>query len=381
MKINKVLLLGFVMFFSVLMPKALGADTIKIGANLDLTGSNAIFDQFAIDGAKLAIKEFNENGGFQGRKAELIVENNRGQISETTFAARRLVNAGAIGMITPTSPVNALAAATVSEEMKVSLISTFSTDSYISSTEKGSKPYSFQLAFSEKAQGEAMARFIYKSLGKRSAGIFIEENSNFTKAVEESFQKEFKKLGGSIVLVRIYKKGQTDFVADMQSMRSAGAEAIYAPGFAKEAGRIIRQARKTDWEVPIIGSDRWNPMELRPIAGYAALTNVYYVTEYDPDVSKGKAAIFKASYQKEYSKIPQLSAALAYDATGMILEAMKRAGSSEPAKVRAELEKTSQFRGATGVIEFRDGSHGATRSLIIMEMVLGREKFKQEFIP
>ena len=102
MKINKVLLLGFVMFFSVLMPKALGADTIKIGANLDLTGSNAIFDQFAIDGAKLAIKEFNENGGFQGRKAELIVENNRGQISETTFAARRLVNAGAIGMISPT---------------------------------------------------------------------------------------------------------------------------------------------------------------------------------------------------------------------------------------------------------------------------------------
>ena len=71
MKINKMLLLGLIMLFSAVTPKALAADTIKIGANLEMTGGSASFGASATNAAKLAINEYNAKGGFKGKKLEL----------------------------------------------------------------------------------------------------------------------------------------------------------------------------------------------------------------------------------------------------------------------------------------------------------------------
>lgn len=372
--------LGVLLFILVMTTPAFvfADEAIKIGANLDTTGSNADFDEHAANGARLAIAEFNAKGGLGGRKVELIIENNRSQIAETTFAAERLADKGVVAMITPALPVNALAAATVSEKRKIPLVSTFSASSYVIENERGVRPYVFQIAFTTEYQGRAMGDFARKNLQTRSAGILIEEGSEFSEAIASSFKAEFEKNSGKVIKIYRYKSGQKDFDAILSELKVNGVDVLFAPGLSQDAARIIRLARRMGWEVPVVGSDRWNPMEMRPVAGYSALYNVYYCTEYDGDSPRGKALQFKNNYFKTYGKNPQLSAALSYDGTHMILAALSRAGEANSEKIQQEIGRTKNLLGATGSIEFHEGSHNVIRSIIIMEIELGREKFKEE---
>src|SRR5262249_17837627 len=144
-------------------------------------------------------------------------------------------------------------------------------------------------------------------------------------------------------------EGDTDFSAQLTSIRSKNPEAIFIPGYYQEVGLIARQARKLGITVPLMGGDGWDSPKLTEIGG-EAINGSYYSNHfcvYDPSPAIQK---FVSEYKSRYGAFPDALAGLGYDAAGVLIDAIKRANSTEPSKIRDAIAETKDFPGISGKI-------------------------------
>ena len=337
---------------------------IKIGYFGDLTGPTFNFGQSAINGVLMVADEVNQAGGINGRRIDVVIEDDRGSPEEAARKTAKLIDQDkVIAIIAGGTSGNSRAAAPKAQSSHVPLISPSSTDPAVTQT----GDYIFRACFVDTFQGEVMASFAANTLKAQKAAILFDFNSPYGRGLTDYFELSFAKLGGRIVSKQSYTQGDADFKGQLSSIRAAEPDVIYIPGYYGDVALIAKQARMIGLTQPLLGADGWDAPELWQLGG-DALNGSYISTHYSVDDPSPAIQKFVQAYKQRYGNLlPDAHAALAYDASRLLVDAITRAGSTDGAKIREALAQTKNFTGVTGIINI-DADRNAVKPAVILKL-------------
>jgi branched-chain amino acid transport system substrate-binding protein len=355
--------------------------TIKIGANLELSGGVASYGQSAKEGIELAIQEINKKG-IDGKKLELVIADNKSDAAEATSGALKLATQDKVSaMIGAATSTNTLAQVQIAQDNKIPLITPTATNATITYKDGKLNDFVFRTCFIDPFQGTVAANFATNDLKVKSAAVLIDNSSDYSKGLAASFKKSFKANGGKIVAEEAYVAKDTDFHATLTRIKAANPDYVFLPGFYEEVGLIVKQAREIGLNVPIMGGDGWDSPKLVDIAGAASLQNTYITNHYSSGDSDKKVQDFVSAFKAKYNgKSPDAFGALGYDTVYFLADAIKRAGSSDPQKIQKALEATDGLQLVSGKVKL-DKHHDPIKAAVILEYVNGQQQYKTKVNP
>lgn len=359
------------------------ADTIKVGANLEMTGGSASYGISSKNAIELAFKEINEKGGINGKQLELVVADNKSEAAEATNAMQKLVSQdNVVAVIGPNLSSSVIAASAINNSAKVLDIAPMATNPYVTVDQASgkTKDFNYRTCFIDPFQGTVMAKFATAELGVGNAAVLIDNSSDYAKGLAQFFKENFVKEGGAVTAEESYLQKDTDFKATLTKIKATNPEFLYVPGYYQEVGLIVKQARELGMNMPIAGGDGWDSAKMPEIAGAAALNNTYFSSLYSPEDSSDINKNFVAAYEKAYGQKPDVFAALSYDSALLVAEAIKNAGSTEPAKISEAMAKINGFSGVSGSVTF-DDKHNPVKSAVILEYKDGAQSLKTKINP
>lgn len=355
---------------------------IRIGGDFEMTGGVASFGQSAVNGAKLAFKQVNASGGVLGKQINFIVADNKSEPSESANAVTKLVTQDKVSaIIGAVASSNTLAAAQIATDNKVPMLTPTSTNPKVTVDDNGKvKDYMFRSCFIDPFQGTVMANFAAKTLKAKTAVIYIDNSSDYSKGLAQFFEENFVKNGGQILAKEAFLQKDQDFKATLTKIKGYNADVIYVPGYYEEVGKIVKQARELGITGPMLGGDGWDSPKLVEIAGKDVLNNTFFSNHYSPEDQDQSVVKFVQDYKAEYNQNPDALAALGYDAAMMLVNAIKEAGSADPIKIKDALAATKNLKLVTGQVSL-DASHNPVKSAVIIEMKDGKQVFKEKINP
>jgi branched-chain amino acid transport system substrate-binding protein len=345
------------------------ADTnvIKVGEVGSMTGTEATFGTSSDRGIQLAVKEVNGGGGIQGKQVQVIALDDEGKPEEAATAATRLISSEhVIALLGEVASTRSLFMAPKAQAAKVPMVSPSSTNEKVTAV----GDYIFRACFIDPFQGYVMAKFTTETLKLKKAAILRDVRNDYSVGLAKVFNDNFTKMGGQIVDNESYSSGDVDFKAQLTNIKGAGPQALYVPGYYTDVGLIARQAREVGLTVPLLGGDGWDSEKLYEIGG-AALEGSYFSNHYSVDDPSPRIQEFVVKFKKEYGgQVPDSLAAQAYDAAGMLFDAMKRAKDLTGPSIREALAQTKNYRGVTGDITM-DDKRNATKPAVVLRIAKG----------
>jgi len=356
-----------------------GKGDIKIGMVYELTGSTASYGTSAANGAKLAFKEINANGGVLGKQLQIITADNKGEPSESANAMTKVITQDRVVAVTGfTVSSCGIAASVVAEDNKIPFVAAATVNPKVTVDERTGKvkDYTFRACFIDSFQGTVGANFALTSLKARTAAILIDNSSDYSKGLSRVFKDVFTGKGGQIVAEQAYLQKDQDFKSTLTAIKAQNPELLYIPGYYEDVGKIIKQARELGITVPILGGDAWDSPKLAELGGAQALNNTYFTNFYSVEDKNPVSNSFIEAYKKEYGQLPDSMAAMGYDAANLLIDAIKRANSTESAKIRQALSTTKNFKSVSGDMAL-NSTHDAVRGVVIMEMKDGKQVYKE----
>lgn len=356
------------------------SNSIKIGANLELTGTVSQYANETLNGMRLAVKEANDGGGVLNRRLELVTADNGSEVSGAANVMTALITEEKVAAVLgPVSNANMRAAAAMAEEYGMPIISSSATNPAITAENGQVKKYVFRSAFTDPYQGKMMSKFAAGKLGARTAAMMVDKTSDYSKYIAAIFKMTFIADGGTIVAEEGYLHKDQDFSEQLARIQQTGADVVFIPGYVDEAGPLIRQARDMEITVPLLGTDAWDSARLVEYAGVEALNNTFFSNHYSPQIQSAVNQRFVAAYKKEYNSEPDVFSALGYEAAAILIAAIKSAHSTEPDKIRYALERT-RLEGVTGPIYF-NRYHNPIKSMAVIEMINGEQVLLERIDP
>src|SRR6185295_11987545 len=350
---------------------------IKVGYYGDLSGRTSSFGQSTKNGAQMAADEINQAGGIDGRKIEIVVEDDQGEPNKAATVVTKLINQDkVVALIGEVASSNSLAAAPKAQEAKVPMISPSSTNQAV--TQVGD--YISRVCFIDPFQGEVMAKFAANNLKAKRAAILFDSNSDYSKGLVQFFKAAFAKLGGEIVTEKAYAQRDRDFTGQLTAIRDLNPDVIYVPGYYQEVGVIAKQTKQLGIKAPMLGGDGWDSPQLWDLGGEALngsfISNHYSVDDPSP-VIQDFVGRFKA---KNNGTAPDALAALAYDAMMVLADSIKRAGGTECVALRNAIAQTANFKGITGVISL-NADRNAIKPAVVLELRDKKFVYKETIAP
>ncbi|HEV2864255.1 MAG TPA: ABC transporter substrate-binding protein [Pyrinomonadaceae bacterium] len=350
---------------------------IKVGIYGDLSGQTSSFGQSTKNGVLMAIDEINAAGGIGGRKVEYVIEDDQGQPQQASTVVTKLINQNKVhAILGEVASSNSLAAAPRAQEAKIPMITPSSTNPKV--TQVGD--YIFRVCFTDDFQGAVGAKFAANTLKAKTAAILGDFQSDYSKGMSQFFEEEFTRLGGRVIQKQTYTQTDSDFKGQLTSIRSAAPDVIFVPGYYGQVGVIAKQAKELGITAPLLGGDGWDAPQLWDLGG-AALNGSYMVNHYSIDDPSPAVQKFVAAYKAKYSgTAPDAIAALAYDAMNVLADAIKRAGTTDPAKLRDALASTQNFAGVTGSINI-NAQRDAVKPAVVFELRDKKLVYKETIQP
>ncbi len=375
MKLTPALLTAVTLFFA---SCAKPTSSIKVGEYASLTGKEATFGQSSHKGIVMALEELNAAGGVLGQKLELVSEDNQTKPGESATVAKKLITRDkVVALLGEVSSGRSLEAAPIAQSSKVPMIAPAATNPKV--TEVGD--YIFRVCFIDPFQGTVMAKFAQDDLKAKKVAIISSVSNAYSVGLAKFFRETFTANGGAVAVEQKYSEGDKDFRAQLTAVKAAGVEAVFVPGYYTESALIVRQARDLGITVPFIGGDGWVSDQLLEIGG-EALNGCYYSTHFSPEDSSGAVQAFVKKFKARWPKdgMPDAFAALGYDAAYVLVDAIKRAGSTEGPKLRDALAATKNFAGASGSTTI-DKDRNATKGATIIAIKGGKLQFAKTVAP
>jgi len=323
------------------------SDVIKIGVFEPLTGANGAGGADEYDGIKLANKLFPE---VLGKKVQLVVVDNKSDKVEAANAATVLAQKEKVNAVLGSWGSSlSMAGGPIFAEAKIPAVAVSATNPAVT---KGNDYY-FRVCFLDPFQGTVGAAYAFNELKAKKVAIIREVSNDYSVGLAKFFVDHFVKLSGdekSIVATADYNTGDQDFSAQLTNIKQFEPDVIFAPGNYTESALIIKQARDLGITAKFIGGDTWDINAFLEVGGPAvegAIVSTFFAN--DVPINKTSEAFLK-SFRDEYKKEPPAVAALGYDAYLVVLDAIKRANSADPQKIREALTQTKDFEGSAGSI-------------------------------
>jgi branched-chain amino acid transport system substrate-binding protein len=347
-----------------------GGDVILLGQVGALTGGQATFGISTRNGIELALKEANAAGGVKGKKLAIRVYDNQSKPEEAAQAATRLITQDRVVLILgDVASSNSLAMAEKAQAAGVPMITPSSTNTTV--TEKGD--YIFRVCFIDPFQGYVMAKFAREDLKLNKVAVLQDNKSAYSIDLSNVFTRKFTEMGGKVATTESYSQGDTDYRAQLTSIRKTQPDGIYVPGYYSEVGIIARQAREVGLKVPLMGGDGWDSEKLFELGG-SAIQGSYFSNHYSPDNPDPRVQKFIADYKAAYGGVPDALAALGYDAARVAIESLKRARDLSGPAVRDAIAQTKDFPGVAGTITL-DDKRNAVKSAVVLKVGDGKTQY------
>ena len=348
------------------------AAPIRIGHFASLTGDTATFGRSTDNGIRMQIDEVNGRGGVLGRPLELVTEDDRSVTEEARTAAQKLLQRDqVVALLGEVASSRSLAAAPEAQRARVPMISPASTNPRV--TEVGD--YVFRACFIDPFQGAVMAKFAGETLGAKRVAILFDFKQDYSVGLADFFRKTFQSMGGEIVADERYTSGDIEFRAQLTKIRATHPDAIFVPGYYTEAGLIAKQARELGITAPLLGGDGWDSTRTLEIGG-AAVEGNFFSNHYAADSDSPLVQAFVKKYRAKYGEVPDAMAVLGYDAAGILVDALGRAGTTEGPKLRDAIAATKDYAGVSGTITM-DAQRNARKDAVVIEIKDGGFRYKQ----
>jgi branched-chain amino acid transport system substrate-binding protein len=351
-------------------------DVVKIGYNIELTGDIPKVGEGSKYAAELLKEEINGKGGLQvGDKKyplEFIYQDNEAKAESATAAALKLITRDKVlAIIGPQASKQAVPAGEVCNANKTPMISPWSTNP---NTTKG-RPWVFRACFLDPFQGPVVAKFATEELGAKKAAVLYDIASDYPKGLAEFFKEAFERIHGpgSVVAFESFTTKDRDFSAQLTKIVKSDADILFTPQYYDEVPLIVKQAHQLGWKKPIMGSDSWGSAELMNLCGPDCIGS-FFSTHYAAAGATGATKEFIDRYKAKYNYVPDDVAALTWDATRMLLQAVQNAGKltgnleANRKAIRDALAKMTGFDGITGKMTFTEGSGDPAKCAVIVKI-------------
>ena len=345
-------------------------ETIKIGGMAPLTGALAIYGVTTTNGAELAVKEINENGGVLGKKIEYVMLDTKGDSTEAVMAYNKLVDEKVAGIIGEVTSKPTLAVAEVAVQDNMPLITP--TGTQVDITEVG--PNIFRVCFTNPYQGKVLAITSKERLGANTVAVMLNNSSDYSDGIAKAFIEESEKLGMKVMGVEGYADGDKDFRPQLTKLAAMNPDAILIPEYYEQAALIATQAREVGVKSIFVGSDGWDGIaKTLDQSAYAAIENSHFTNHFSMEDQSEKIQDFLKDYREAYKEDPSAFSALGYDAVYMMKSAIEKAGSTDKQKIVDAL-KGIEYDGVTGYLTF-DDHNNPIKAVTVLKIENGKYVF------
>ncbi len=344
------------------------SDTIRVGVFLPMTGGVAAYGQEEWEGIQVAHQM---QPTVLGRKVELFLVDEKSDRIEAANAVSRLIqNNKAVAILGSATSSNTMAGSAVAEKAKIPMISPTATDPRVVQNKK----FMFRVCFTDSFQGEVAAKYVYNNLKARRAAMLIDQAQDYSVDLGKIFEKSFTKLGGKVVITTYCRSGDQDFSAQLASIKKAKADVLYLPNYYTEDALICRQAAETGLKIKIMSADGAQNDVLLKVGG-KAVEGFALTGHFDKEGATTKLArAFLKTFKEKYKKDSPAFSALGADSYFLLIDAIKRANSTDGQKVRDQLARTKKFQAVSGIINIgQDGN--AVKSAVILQVKDGRFQY------
>jgi len=340
------------------------AQVLKVGFNIELTGDIPKVGESSKFAAEMLKEKTNAAGGIKVGdktfKVDFVYEDNEAKAESATSAALKLITQDqVVAVIGPNASKQAIPAGEVCNANKTPMVSPWSTNP--KTTEN--RPYVFRACFLDPFQGPVAAKFVTEEFKAKKAAVLYDIASDYPKGLAEYFKKAFEEIhgAGSVVAFETFTTKDKDFSAQLTKIVASGADVLFTPQFYDEVPLIVKQAQELGFKQPIMGSASWGSAELMSLCGDAC-KGYFFSTHYAAAGAKGATKEFIDQYKAKYGYVPDDVAALTWDATRLLLQAVQNTGGlsgnleKDREAGREQLAKITDFDGITGKMTFK--SHG-----------------------
>jgi branched-chain amino acid transport system substrate-binding protein len=320
-------------------------NTIKIGLAAVQSGSDAAIGATMLNGAQIAVDEWNAKGGVLGKKIETISLDDEGKPDKAVNVAQTLVDDGVVGVIGHLNSGCTIPASRVYNDGKVIQITPGSTNPQY--TEQGF-PYAFRVCGRDDRQGAVAGTFLHDYLRLNKIAI-LHNKTAYGQGLATEVQKTFEAKGGTVTMFQGIGEDDRDFRANLSVVKGSGAEGFFWGGMYGQGGPLFVQMRQDGQTIPFVsGEGCFDHTFIDTIGKDAA--NVYL--SFGPDYHALPAAQpFLAAYAKKYNAPEGAYSVYGYVAANILLEAITQAQSTDADKV-ATIMKGQPFDTILGKIEF-----------------------------
>lgn len=353
---------------------------------MPLTGPQAGFGESIRKGVEMAVQEINSGGGVKGKMLHPTILDDEGDPDRARDQVQRLIEDVRVSVVIGGAlSAGSLAAAPLCQEHGVPMVSPSSTNPAV--TEVGE--FITRVCYVDSFQGTAMATFAYASLGVKKVAIMSKRGDDYSEGLAEYFARTFEELGGRVVAEASFSRESAILSENLADLSAAGPDAVFLPLYYQDVAMAARKMADRRFSPVLLGGDGWDSPELLQMAG-DAVEGGYFTTHYSPEDRRVKVKGFVRSYREKYDAPPDALAALGYDATHLVADALLRLSKETPDAFEAlawsgkgpggeaELKEgrnslknviteTAEFDGVTGEITI-GGSRNALKPASVLQI-------------
>src|SRR5262245_7477264 len=322
--------------FFALAPFAAAQEPVRIGVVQPLTGPVAYDGNIYVNTVKMLVEDMNAKGGVLGRPIELVVEDGACNPAQSVNAAEKLVvRDKVVVLLGAFCSTSTAAMMEVSKKYRIPHVTGISTAAQL--TEQGN-PYFFRAVATTPMLADAFGGELPAAVkGKRFAFLVI--NDDWGRTMVSAYPKPIQRAGGEIVATEYFLPSELQFLSHITKVKASNPDAIILAANTQHAVALSKQIRELGITAPLIGEGSWTSDSYLKLAGPAS-EGVYGLVEYVYTIQNPINDAFVKAFRARLKDNPTKFAGAAHNVIHIVVDAVKRAGSTEPEKIREALEKT-----------------------------------------
>ena len=389
MKNLKIFTLLFIAVFLLGACGPAAPETIKIGINAPITGDIPKVGEGSKFAAEMWLADINSAGGLDvgGKKynVELVIEDNESKAESATKVNTKMITQDEVLVIVgPQSSKQAVPAGEVANNYSTPMVSPWSTNPNTTLD----RPWVFRGCFLDPFQGPVVANFVTEEFGFTKAAVLYDVASDYPKGLAENFKSAWEELNGagSVVAYESFTTKDTDFSAQLTTIKDSDAEFFFTPQYYNEVALIVQQAHELGWDAPIVGSDSWGSAETVELCGEDCY-GLFFSTHYAAAGATGATKEFIDRYEADHGYVPDDVGALTWDTLHLVQQAIEDCGeitgdiATDRQCVRDALANIKDFSGITGNMTFTEEGDPIKCAVIVRISETGDYEFYKSACP
>jgi branched-chain amino acid transport system substrate-binding protein len=309
---------------------------------------------------QLLEKQINESGGVLGRPLKMVILDDQSNAKEAVTAANRLLQQDkAVAIIAASASATTLAVKPITAKAGIPQIAMAASNAI---TDDAPNEWIWRVAPKDDLAVNRALEFIAETLSVKKVAVLYDENAFGSSGLAE-IEASGPGLGLEIVAKESYKTDETDLTAQLTKLKGSAAEVLVVWGTNPGPAVAAKNMKQLAWDIPYVGSHGIANLKFVELAGESAegvafpTTKILFPESISDPRQKALIETFIADYSSVHGEAPNHFAAHGWDAVMILVEAIEKAGSTEPAALRDALNGMSDFAGADGIFNYSPSDH------------------------